>query len=245
MVTPQIRKAEKQFKRARPQKMFTFRIGVILVVLTFIGLVSGVWGGWQRSRAITASCEQQRADRSVLIDVLNLLTAPRTLSDGATEEQKKFQEQQNKEAKELRKKELAKLHSLNCGEFIASSPDPKPVPAPPLPPAGATGLSGERGPQGLTGPIGPVGPPGEDGRDGRDGVDGRDGRDGAKGDTGETGATGPQGPQGEPGPPGPQGEPGPPGPQGPPGEPAPTTTTTTTTAPPPTTTTTTCVVCVP
>lgn len=108
MATPEIRQAEKNFRASKPEKLMTFRTGVILVALTFVGLSAGIWGGLQRSRAIEATCKQQAADRSVLINMLNLLTAPRTLADGATEEQKAFQETQNQEAAELRKNELAK-----------------------------------------------------------------------------------------------------------------------------------------
>lgn len=239
-----------------PQKSLPFRAGVVLIIFTFCGLSTGVWTGWQSTRAIKAACKQQQADRVVIMDMLNLLTAPRTLADNASPEQVAFQDEQNQEAQVLRKQELTKLHSLNCDKFTASAPEPKPVRVAPLPATGATGLSGEQGPQGLTGPVGPVGdegpqgiagPPGADGRNGLNGIDGRDGRDGATGETGATGAKGDKGDKGDVGETGPPGEPGPQGPPGPQGEPASTTTTepptTTTTAPP--TTTTTCTVCVP
>lgn len=174
----------------------------------------------QAREAAEANCQRSKTDRSLTIDILNRLTAPRVLGEDATPDQIAAQEAQNKEAEKYRQDRLSKLRALDCIELGEGKVEALVVPAPPLPRPGVPGAAGEKGPAGLTGPPGVPGPQGLQGPLGEPGIDGRDG---------ERGPAGPPGPKGD---------------KGDPGEPAPTTTsttstTTTTTPPPPATTTTT------
>jgi hypothetical protein len=196
-----------------------------------------------------ANCLRAKADRSLTIDILNRLTAPRILGEGATPEQVATQDAQNAEAAEYRKDRLSKLRALDCGELGRGNVEALIVPPPPLPRPGVPGPAGEQGPSGITGPAGPPGPPGTPGEQGPAGARGEQGvpgEAGAPGEKGDKGVPGDSGPAGETGPQGPAGPTGPQGPEGPPGPEATTTTTippepttTTTTAPPEPTTTTT------
>lgn len=220
-MTLPIEEAVRRVTAVRRRPVPGFGLYVLLVVAVIVeaaGIVSIVNHDSKHSRRQAQSlCAVSRSARSVLIDVVNRLTAPRTLGADATPEQQRFQADLNADAAAYRAGVFERMRTLDCDRLKSRSgavPEPHPIPAPPPPAQGPPGLAGERGPAGLTGPAGPEGPAGRDGRDGRDG------------------APGPRGPKGDPGDPGP---PGPPGPQGPPG---PTPTTTSTTQPPPTTTTT-------
>ncbi len=194
----------------------------------------------QNKAFIAAACRSQQTTRDGFVELLNRLTAPRKLGDGASQAEIAFQNQQNADAAIYRTKAIAALSGLNCSGKTGPDGQPEPIPVfvPPAPPV-IIGPAGSQGPAGLTGPPGVSGVNGVDGVNGLQGPVGPTGGPGpvgsvgptgASGPTGPTGPTGPPGPTGPIGPPGPSGPPGPvgpPGPQGPPGPSAPTTTTTT------------------
>lgn len=236
---PSIEEADKRFDKLKPKPIPTYSaIFVIALVTTIALLVSGL-AIRRSSQAIEANCTVSQRSRELTVDMLNRLTAPRTLGPGATPEQLADQESQNKEAAEYRKDAIGRLRQLNCKDLSdLAIPEPKPIPVPAPRNTTSVGATGAQGPPGLTGPAGPAGPPGPPGEPGPPGVDGRDGRNGVDGRDGQDGQDGQDGAPGPQGPPGPQGEKGD---KGDPGESSSTTSTSTTTS----TTTTTCVVCVP
>ncbi len=221
--------------------MVAYLLLVVAVILALVAAgVALVRNQAQATAGSKANCETVAALRSVTVDILNRLTAPRSLGPDAPPAQVMAQERQNADANDYRARELDRLRALRCGSFGDSRPEALPV-APVAPPPTIVGPTGASGPAGLNGPPGPPGVPGADGKngaDGREGAAGRAGMDGRDGLTGPAGPTGPAGADGSGGiigvpgpvgPPGLPGVPGPPGPPGPPGMDATTTTTTTTT----------------
>jgi Collagen triple helix repeat (20 copies) len=213
----------------------TYRPGLGVLVLFLASVfIAMLFGGFatqsarhaadKANKANEANCQVSRVARDALVDLVNRLTAPRTLAPGASANDVVAQDKQNQEASEYREAVLESLRGLPC-ESLGKTPVPTPIVIP-APPESIAGPEGEQGPSGLTGPPGPSG---EDGAPGADGQDGATGPVGPQGDAGSKGAPGDPGPKGEKGEQGEQGPPGPEGPQGPQGEPAPTTTTTTTT----------------
>lgn len=150
-----------------------------------------------------ANCRVSEANRVVLVDILDRLTAPRKLGPGATAEQIAYQDRQNAEAMAYRNQVIDKLKALRCGTIARDGQAiPVEVPPPPVAPPGAVGPAGEVGPAGLTGPPGIPGPEGSPGPPGTPGLRGEMGLPGERGEPGPAGPEGPQGPAGEPGPPG-------------------------------------------
>lgn len=207
--------------------MVAYAALVVCLCLAIIGAFAAQQVTKRQAReSAEANCERSKADRALTIDILNRLTAPRVLGEGATPEQTAAQEAANADAEAYRKERLSKLRALDCGELGEGKVEAVVVAPPPLPRPGVAGAAGEQGPAGITGPAGPPGPPGPPGPAGERGAQGLAGRDGRPGEDGAPGPAGPPGPKGD---------------RGDPGEPAPippTTTSTTTTQPPPTTTTT-------
>lgn len=178
-------------------------LAILVVLSIFMAMRASSQANQRLQDATEANCKVQAGNRTAIVDLINRLTAPRKLSDGATPEQVAFQEKQNKAAAEYRKEALAALTGLKCSELSKGNIVVLPLLNPPPPAAGLTGPSGETGPIGLTGPIG------ERGADGKDG----ESITGPKGEKGDS-VTGPKGEKGD---------------KGDTGDPAPTTTTTTTT----------------
>lgn len=195
---------------------------LVLVVAVLLALIAaGIALVLNRDASVAggkANCETVASLRSVTVDILNRLTAPRSLGPDADPAQVVAQDRQNADATAYRAKELDRLRALRCGSFGDSSPEAVPV-TPEAPPPTVIGATGGTGAAGINGPPGPPG---------NDGVDGKDGASivGPRGAPGEPGPQGGVGPQGDPGDSivGPQ---GPPGPKGDPGECFQCTTTTT------------------
>lgn len=211
--------------------------GMAAYLLLVASLCLAIAGGFtytvvtkrQAREAAEANCVRAREDRALTIDILNRLTAPRLLGQGATPEQVAAQEAQNAEAEQYRKDRIAKLRALDCGELGQGKVEALVVPPPPSPRSGTPGAAGEQGAAGLTGAAGPPGPPGAAGPSGPPGPQGEPGPPGPPGGLGPRGETGSPGPPGPPGPEGPKGDPAP----LPPVPPEPVPIPTTTTAPPP------------
>lgn len=223
----ELQQADSDFEQLRPRPRPTYAAFMVLAIVTALALLAGGFATVQANKSAEVTCQVTRRTRAVMVDVVNRLTAPRVLPEGASPEQVEVQAAQNEAAEQYREDAFARLQDLPCKELGGlTTPEPQPIRVPPqfLGGQGAPGLTGPPGPMGPDGPSGPGGPSGQDGRDGRDGL------------RGPHGDPGPQGPQG---PPGPEGQRGPPGEKGDPGEPAPTTTSTTSTSTTTTTTTTT------
>lgn len=201
-------------------------LAVLIAVAIAVAAVATSQVRSQGKRMSAANCLVEDRTRAALVDLLNRLTAPRILGEGATQAQIDEQTAQNAEAAAYRASALASLSALKCNQLAKDgTPVPLLQPAPALPPA-VVGPTGASGPAGLTGPQGIQGIQGAQGPTGATGATGAQGPQGVQGPAGANGVNGTNGRDGTPGQPGPKGDQGPPGPQGPPGSDATTTTTT-------------------
>lgn len=170
--------------------------------------IGGTIVALQRTRdsavaAANANCQVAQPLQGVVVDLINTLTAPRTLAPGTDPKTVAVQAQRNSEAAAVRDKYFEQLRAVPCGS-LASSSESVSIDAP-APPVTVVGPSGDVGPAGIAGSIGPPGPPGLMGADGRDGLTGPIGATGVAGPGGAIGPIGPVGPVGPVGPTGPTG----------------------------------------